>query len=525
MMLCSTMIKLHCTKQLSRYQSVSFYGSVAKVCDILKSQLGLSDTAIDDLPKHRLAGLSNITEFHLQHNCIACQELNLDNVDLLLLPSILTRKPALVVHRVKLLQEMGNCRPTLQNVKCVYHDMHQTVREFKKLQNIDPNLNIAQHVFDTLGRPLKNSSHLIELSDEMPCSAYYEHLLIYFNTWVLGLSRTKPVANVNVKVPSFQVLIEMMDVLVHELGIDPDYVKKHPAMLHYSPVITRALWEKFKNMKLENVTFKELVMKYWHVLDNDPETLTELLKVLKEYGVPDSAILNCKYILRVSPDDFRARFQMYMSIPELSLWRNHPRLLYLIYHHKIVLHHLEHLRLANRLNDINIHTVSASKGYFSRFLNRETSSPSTLKHIRILLEAELGKERPDVTQKITRHPFWRNVTYLRISTSLNYLKTKYSPKDIWHGIHLILYPLDVVSTTLEKVEREYSRENGYNLSPGQMLALCVYMIEKGNHFTGDGIWQLDSAEHTFESTSGTEQTLAIPAIETPPPLNKYESES
>lgn len=41
---------------------------------------------------------------------------------------------------------------------------------------------------------------------------------------------------------------------------------------------------------------------------------------------------------------------------------------------------------------------------------------------------------------------------------------------------------------LTELRQKYSQSTEYSFTNSQYLALCLYMLEKDNHFTGDGIW-------------------------------------
>lgn len=46
----------------------------------------------------------------------------------------------------------------------------------------------------------------------------------------------------------------------------------------------------------------------------------------------------------------------------------------------------------------------------------------------------------------------------------------------------------VVEELLADLREKYSQSTEYSFTNSQYLALCLYMLEKDTHFTGDGIW-------------------------------------
>lgn len=41
---------------------------------------------------------------------------------------------------------------------------------------------------------------------------------------------------------------------------------------------------------------------------------------------------------------------------------------------------------------------------------------------------------------------------------------------------------------LADLKRRYSKSTEFSFTNGQYLALCLYILERDTHFTGDGIW-------------------------------------
>lgn len=54
-------------------------------------------------------------------------------------------------------------------------------------------------------------------------------------------------------------------------------------------------------------------------------------------------------------------------------------------------------------------------------------------------------------------------------------------------LNMIIFFRSTINKVLKSI-KESDKYNKYTLS--QQLALCLYLIEKDNHFTGDGIWNI-----------------------------------
>lgn len=62
-----------------------------------------------------------------------------------------------------------------------------------------------------------------------------------------------------------------------------------------------------------------------------------------------------------------------------------------------------------------------------------------------------------------------------------------------------------VKKILADLKQQYSQNTKYSFTNSQYLALCLYMLEKDNHFTGDGVW---SNKQNTKQQSLKEQNIA-----------------
>lgn len=118
----------------------------------------------------------------------------------------------------------------------------------------------------------------------------------------------------------------------------------------------------------------------------------------------------------------------------------------------------------------------------------------------------MKKTENEIRSVLSRHPNWCHVPLLDVKKSLDYLQSSgYKNKDILNNLHLILYPIARIEEKLVLIKEE--RMNIENLSvdssklmPSELLGLCLYLIERDFHFTGDGIWS-DPAQTTMEANN------------------------
>lgn len=65
---------------------------------------------------------------------------------------------------------------------------------------------------------------------------------------------------------------------------------------------------------------------------------------------------------------------------------------------------------------------------------------------------------------------------------------------------------------LADLKQQYSQNTKYSFTNSQYLALCLYMLEKDNNFTGDGVWS--NKQNAKQQSSEKRNT-----VETSPYIN------
>ncbi|KAF7386802.1 hypothetical protein HZH66_011254 [Vespula vulgaris] len=134
-----------------------------------------------------------------------------------------------------------------------------------------------------------------------------------------------------------------------------------------------------------------------------------------------------------------------LTTPDLRVWCETPRILFFIIRANIVNERIEFFRKNDNIKWVNSYLLTSEKDHFRRYKQGELSSA-------------------------------KKKSYIHTGTD---------------NIHIILYPWSIINKVLKSI-KESDKYNKYTSS--QQLALCLYFIEKDNHFTGDGIWNIMEQE-------------------------------
>lgn len=147
---------------------------------------------------------------------------------------------------------------------------------------------------------------------------------------------------------------------------------------------------------------------------------------------------------------------------------------------------------------------------------RDTRSRHKDKEFFLELAKQLGIDIVKLKSELKKHSLWKRANVMSIYSTRRYLIDNFDIQDIYQNLQLLLYSRykiyyflfisfirykDVIFFSIfnrEKVEsmcidlikmnESLSQEDRYTSC--QLLALCIYKIEKAYHFTGEGIWEL-----------------------------------
>ncbi|XP_053999164.1 transcription termination factor 5, mitochondrial [Hylaeus anthracinus] len=469
---------------LGRSASTSF--SNTDIYDILSTHLGYDHDTIRRIIQSQI-DITRISEQRIVSNCKILQEFGVHTHETAQLSACLKLSSVIVKNRILLLEEVGVKNITLQYINRFPVSIHKSIKTFKRYSNMPPDTDIVQNICDSIGvRP--NVCNITKLESHIQLSNLYFTMMVYYKSFYLNLYHKSLTNNHHMKFISFRQFAKLISILQNRLQFSKEFLRKHPYLLNLCPDMVEKFFHNFENLSINNMNIYQIVRKYPRILFSDGDNIKEILKVCEDKNIETKSMTNSLYILTMKKKVFLERYNTLEKTPELKVWLQHPKAFYMIIMYRMVMTRVEYLCSLNRLQSTNIQKIIASNKIFKRFVEGRIYHTSTRQDLLYLLHKELGKSNIDLVNYIMRHPHWKCVTAFSIYTMLTYLKQIYTVEDICQNIHIVLYPKDVVSKMLEMIYAKYNAKMGYNFSPSQYLALCLYMLEKQHHFTGDAIW-------------------------------------
>ncbi|XP_076241060.1 mitochondrial transcription termination factor 5 [Calliopsis andreniformis] len=488
----SFVLRIFVKKKFERL--ASFATSKENVHDLLTTHLGYTSKDINDIFRVKWKIISEIPEKKILMNCKILQKSCVDVQNSRYLLRSLQLHPVALKNRIFLLEEMGVKSISIFQLYRFLYAMTLTVRKFKELHNIPKNVDISSNIFNSVGSTIKIPAQLDV--NETKMSMYYKTCMRYFKEYHLKLKYNSLYKYYSVSYQSFRLMAEIADILKTGLQMDMNSLSKYSFLLRLDADRVNNFISEFKHVQIDGKPMLDMVRRFPRLLTIDIDNAKEILLLCKRFNIPEKAIITTPNILKMNKEIFEKRYRSILNIPEISIWATYPRILYVLCVHNMVMNRIKHLRYKKLLSSANIHTLLSCNSFFRRFVQGNTSHAAYKSMFRYILKKELGDIDDKVTENATNHPHWKRVPLYRIAKTLAFLRQHYSVADICKNIHIVFYPSSAITIILEKVQKQYTPEKGYNFTSSQNLALYLYLLEKNNHFTGDAIWQMDNNEES-----------------------------
>ncbi|XP_011877924.1 PREDICTED: uncharacterized protein LOC105567577 isoform X2 [Vollenhovia emeryi] len=465
---------------------------------ILMTNLGLTSTDADKFLDTKKSIL-NLPRYRMMKNCLICQKYNVKVESLEKLQYCLKLLDYTLEHRINVLKDIGVPVINVSLVNNTIYHLHKKVSKFKEAANIPANQDIAEHIFD--GRVPEDISQL-ELSDNLTVLEYYQRCLLYYKTRVFGLPYLddKILLSRYMKIKSISMIADTLKVLRVDLQYDDKMIKKNPSVVIASADNIRSLLSSFTDIL--DIPIVTLLRKHPHILFQDVHNIKQLLMLFKQYEIPEKYVKRYMKVFTTSNEAFHERMEMMKRHPNLNMWYKHPRFLQIVCQIKKTKQRLEYIDIMDSSKWANPNTFLSSAAAIDKSL--QTGLVSSKRNLRYILMKELGVDASDL---LMRHQHWKTVAFVDIMQMLKYLKKHFTINEIRPNIHIVLYEQSRVKKVLADLKRQYSQSAEYSFTDSQYLALCLYVLEKGNHFTGDGVWsnEQSSKPQSFEEQNAVER--------------------
>lgn len=363
------------------------------------------------------------------------------------------------------------------------------VTEFKKKTNIPMEQSIMINLLRHIDENISDPPPLELLNESLPLFMHFEKCFLYYIMCKLGTNDTKSIIRKTRKYKSFNLMTRMLKIFKEEIGVDEKYLQKHLYILDFCPDETENALETLKNIKIGTMTIYEAIKKQPNILQYDSKNIKELLQSIKKFEVDDKAVDYYLKGLNLTNDTFVKKMTYYMSQPDIKVWCKSSRILYFMTHEDVIMSRINYLRKIGFIKWANMHLLTCSNQYFKKYLDDELRYTNKRTYVKYILYKELGYDKLHVVNSLMRHPYWNRISFTDMNDTLCSLKNNFSIEDICKNIHLVLYPWPLIDKALEKIQDPFKQKQKYTSC--QLLALCLYLLEKNNHFTGDGVWNLD----------------------------------
>ncbi|KAL2714604.1 hypothetical protein V1478_015789 [Vespula squamosa] len=397
-------------------------------------------------------------------------------------------------HRLFLLQEMGATKIDINVVWRLSYYLNLPANKFKKRMKIPMEQHIMINMVSYINENLSDVPPLHLLDESLPVYMYYEQCFSYYIKNKFGFDDMS-LKHKGRKFKSFRLMTKLINIFIESYGLDLEYIRNHLIILDMCPNQVQSALENLKDIKIANFTFHDIFKRFHEIILCDPENIKKLLESFKKYELDNKILLSCLRIFTIKNEDFVNKMDTLLTIPDLRVWCKTPRILFFIVRKNVVNERIEFFRKNDNIKWINSYLLTSDKTYFEKYNRGEFSFSKKKKYIEYILDKELGIKSKDLINKFQQHPYWNRVSFVDLDNTLCTIKENFSREDICNNIHIILYPWSIINKVLKSIQ-ESDKYSKY--TPSQQLALCLYFMEKDNHFTGDGIWNIMEEERQLK---------------------------
>ncbi|KAK0162829.1 hypothetical protein PV327_006573 [Microctonus hyperodae] len=371
---------------------------------------------------------------------------------------------------------------------------------FKTFTGISKNENVVENLYSYLHKPPPDIPPMEDINEHEKVSYFRQKCLSHYFRWRFQLSNTceKKIDIIasRFRNKSFSRIKYSFDVL-HEDGKMPiQRIWKYNCLQKCSENDLKILFNEIQTIC--DISFVELLEIEPALHKMKLKNVILLKNFLEEHNIKSEQIKNCPKILLLDEKDFLTEWNLIITLPQWKVLFKHPLLLRTFVLKDKLKYRLEYLRYLN-VSHIHIYYLIKTPHDFERCI-KSGGMKYRAKEINLILGHYLRTNPARVGEMLSKHPFWRKIELYNMLNTLNYLKSKFSIADIENNFYIILYHKDKVENVLENLIHENKLLDDSNrYTSSQLLALCVYEIEKKFHFTGDGVWDTNNPQQLLIS--------------------------
>ncbi|XP_061387632.1 transcription termination factor 5, mitochondrial [Musca vetustissima] len=422
--------------------------------------------------------------------------------DILTRPMILYTNEMTLENRYVVLKECGFVEITIPLLSKFVAAMNRSVVSLKSYRYISYDTDVIERLrttFNDIDVKLLNDS---ECNESLELKFLRQRILNCYLKQRLGASAAdiekiwKTYGRLRHK--SFASVQNIIEVLTKDLNFSYERIIKNAFLLYADAENVKRILTEVPT--IDNQDIKELLFKRPKIMMTSCDALQTTMQHIKDFGIPEGAILRCLEILTLGPDTVLERLKDLNEIEEFKVLSSNPRVLRLVHYQNKARLRLDYLNQL-KVRCASLHILSCSSEAFARFA-RDGSDKTKGRDVVVYLSNVMNKTESDLRSLLSRHPNWCHIPAIQVKQCYEFLiENHFATEDIYNNIHVLLYPIKRIEEKLKQFENTdflkeiKSIENSNELTTNEMLTLVLYLIESEFHFTGDGIWTEQHTQH------------------------------
>uniref|UniRef100_A0A8D8PVH7 Transcription termination factor 5, mitochondrial n=1 Tax=Cacopsylla melanoneura TaxID=428564 RepID=A0A8D8PVH7_9HEMI len=370
----------------------------------------------------------------------------------------------------------------------------------------DGYINKYKNVLANVNKKLK-LENVEELDESLPLKHIHHEYLAQYLSLSLNMSRDEANYNLrkytNLKCRSFKCIRENIDFLTKTFGFTHEKIRKHIYVLYSDKENALSVLKTYP--KLGSTDFKDIIYSYPNIILLPLSNVRGVIECVEKFGYSRDHIAKVPMILLLNPSTLETRLNRIHTEDWYQPYVGLPRALNLAFS----LPDIEKRR--SILRDLNMKCVSMNllacpKSYFNAYAKHGRDKLNGVDGVKYLA-SKLNVTHQEVIDKLQTHPYSRYVSLQQLNNSVHYLLTKFSQKEVYDNLQLVLYPMNVIESAVLKLEDTSHidttpcQDPSGSIKQEFILPLVLYLIEKENNFSGYGIWEEDEEKHSSVETS------------------------
>ncbi|XP_050426161.1 transcription termination factor 5, mitochondrial-like [Adelges cooleyi] len=451
---------------------------------------------------NKYASIWNSPPAMLSHNISYMMEYGFTKEDISKTPQVISVHPLTLKNYIMLLEEGGFYKEKINPlvISRFKNFKNKSIKMLKAEKYIDNNIDVQHHILSFLQFP--TDKYPKEFNESHTLGEVQENIFKLYVEWKIQMDYTDVGQALKVYHrlynKSLRLIERSIDILINDLNFSEDKIRRHPYLIHSDPDnIVKLL--NFK--KLCGMDIKTVLTKHPKIILTPCESIREIQKHLKDFGVPESALSKVPQLYTLGSNSIYERLCILKNTPELNSFMNNPQVARLLYYIKKVNLRLKYLQ---NKNCVSLHLLSSNTRAFNRF-NCSGHAKVTSNDIMHFLTNELNENKQQLRKLFERHTYWQYISLLRIRKTFEYLKNKqFTKEQIKSSVHILLYPKNnieealVVAQNMEDVC--FLRNSNGTIKSEFILPLVLYHLEKSHHFSGNGVWSFNENNQQFLSS-------------------------